>query len=159
MDARHSEARRRLLKALSALPLGWALGGPADASARAAAAGVESLAAAINLLIARLGPFAAGQEEMIDGLAARFVESPAGSQLVTDGGVALIAGVARRLPAIGGQLATLDLAALDEPARAWTLAFIRQLYSFLEVRNRVARQPVFGECLGQGGDYTRPPEA
>lgn len=154
-DAAHDAARRRLLKALSALPLGWAVG---SAGAKDPAGDLAVLAQAVHRLIARLGPFLAGQAELIDGLAARFIESPAGGRLVTEGGVELVASAARALPQGEGQLAKLELGVFDEPARAWTLAFVRQLYSLLEVRNRVARQPVFGECLGDGAEYTRAPE-
>lgn len=154
-DVRHDAARRRLLKVLSALPLGLSLG---RATAQEEPAGIVALAEAIHLLIARLGPFGPQRSAMIDDLAARFMASPPGGQLMADGGAALILRIAGQLPAAEGQLARLDLTALDEPARAWTLAFVRQLYSFLEVRNRVAGQPVFGQCLGDGREYTRPPE-
>ena len=144
----HRDVRRWLLKVLAALPVGVVLGcgrGPDEKF---------DVQEAVQILMARLGPFPENRPEEIADLSTRYLESPAGKKLIADGSDLLLR-IAGQLSRGSDQLATLNLRAFSALERQWLLDFVRQLYSFLEIRNRVCGEPIFGECQADPLFYTR----
>ena len=149
--------RRRLLRVLLSLPVGYAAGcsnatdnspsGPAQLSA------AESLSALILLL----GPWPDPAGRVGERFVERFLAAPhlLGKFLPDSSGV--VQHVARRFGEITTPLRKVDLLPLAADERTLLVKLARELYSLTEIQRLAANQPPYGECQTDGTWHTRAP--
>ena len=149
--------RRDFLKLLASLPVMYVFGCEAGSSPPAGEAPPADADESLRKLIRLLGPW--DDREMADDFIRRFLgaESAVAPYLPDRG--ASLQRLAARLPGGGAPLAAVNLDGMPEGERELLLELTRQLYSFIETRFFVSKEPPWGEC--QSNDrlrYTRAPK-
>jgi hypothetical protein len=148
--------RRDFLKLLAALPVVYMIGCEAGETPPADMSQLPSAEDSLRKLIRLLGPWddKASAEDFIR----RFLGSEAAvAPYLPDKGLS-IRTLARRFPDSAGPLDTVNLKEIPEPERELLLELTRQLYSFIEIRFLVSKEPPWGECQPQDRlRYTRAP--
>lgn len=148
--------RRDFLKLLAALPVVYVFGceaGEAPPAGRAQLPGADD---SLRKLIRLLGPW--DDARRADDFVRRFLgaESAVGPYL-PDRGLS-IQRLAGRFPDSAAPLDTVSLGEIPEPERELLLELTRQLYSFIEVRFLISKEPPWGECQPRDPlRYTRAP--
>lgn len=150
------EDRRDFLKLLAALPVVYVLGCETGEAPPGGRTQLPSAEESLRKLIRLLGPWddKAAAENFIE----RFLGSDATvAPYLPDQGVSIQA-LAGRFPDGVGPLDTVDLEGVPEAERELLLELARQLYSFIEIRFLVSKEPPWGECRPQDRlRYTRAP--
>lgn len=142
--------RREFVQVLMSLPLGYALGCSAERRSPAQ----ESL----GKLVLALGPWSADDRERAEEFVGRFLTAEHIVGLYLPESNAVIRRLARRFPDGAMALAELDMAVLSPEEREFSLQLVQQLYSFVEVRFHVSKEPRWGECLGERTRYVQAPD-
>jgi hypothetical protein len=143
--------RREFIKVMMSLPLGYYAAGCAVDSGTPTQ---ESL----GKLVLALGPWSEGDRERAEEFAARFLAAEQIVGLYLPESQGAIESLAGRIPDGSMAIGELDLSALSTEEREFAVTFVQQLYSFIEVRFDISKEPRWGECLGDRTRYTQVPE-
>ena len=142
--------RREFIQVLMSLPVGYAV----------AACAIERrtpVQIALGKVVLALGPWTAEHGARAEEFVGRFLAADhiVGLYLPQSGGT--IESLAGRFPDGAIAVGELDLAALPDEEREVAVSITQQLYSLIEVRHFVSREPPWGECLGSRERYTQAP--
>lgn len=142
--------RRRLLRALMALPVGYAA---SCAQAPEYASPEESL----STLILLLGPWPDPPGDDGERFAKRFLAAPQLVGQFLPEASEVVQRVARRFDRPSVPVSEVDLVPLAPDERELLVTLATQLYSLLEIQRVAAGQPPYGECQNDGTWHTRAP--
>ena len=148
--------RRDFLKLLASLPVVYVMGcetGRTPTEDELTTTGADE---SMRKLIRLLGPW--DDRVTAEDFIRRFLGSePAVAAYLPDRGE-LIQSLAGHLPDGPLPLETINLEGIPEPERELLLELTKQLYSFIEIRFLVSKEPPWGECQPQGRlRYARAP--
>lgn len=146
----HESGRRRLLRALLALPVGYAA---SCTSTREYRSPEESL----TTLILLLGPWQDPPGRDGERFAERFLAAPHLAGQFLPGASDVVQRVASRFDTPVAPSNEVDLVPLASDERELLLKLAAQLYSLNEIQCLAAGQPPFGECQDDGTWHTRAP--
>jgi len=149
----YESERRRLLRALLALPIGYATGCRSESDTPSLSP-EESLASLILLL----GPWPDPPGPDGDRFVARFMDAPYLVGKFLPGASEVIQRLAARFENASTPEPNIDLTPLSEDERALLLTLARELYSLNEIQRLAANQPPYGECQDDGTWHTQPPK-
>lgn len=151
-----STGRREFLKALIALP-GWFVLACNGEERQETGVHIDSRSSeeAIKKLVILLGPWSASEKEEAENFANRFIAASNNTNPYLPKSGELIQSVASRLSTRSGNLNEIDLKEFPGEERQLLIQFVQQLYSYLELRNRICKEPQFGECQIDKIFYTR----
>ena len=149
--------RRRFLGMLVSLPAALSLGCATKGSTPMVQPKVPSPDQALRRLILAAGPWPSGEREKGEDFARRFLaaDGAVSSYLPAHGKV--LQALAGRFPDGASALEEIDLGALSPKERELLLKLVAQLYSYIEVRFFISREPPWGECQPDRMRYTRSP--
>ena len=150
----HKKLRRDLLKILSSIPVGLTVGCSPDQPDSIDRVSPTADDSALGVLVKSIGYWTQEDSAQATAFTARLIASPSG-QYYLDEGASLVTSIIGKLPDAIIDNDRIDLSAFTGPERELLLRFIQQFYSYLEVRNEVAGEPVFGKCQADPLFYTR----
>jgi len=150
----HREVRRNLLKILGSIPLTLSLGCSPEQADTADSGLQASATAGVQDLVAGVGHWPATQKNRIADFADRLLTAPGGREYFEQA-ASVVERIAAKLPGAMTDRDGIDLNAFTTVERELLLRFVRQFYSYLEVRNQVSGEPSFGECQTDPLFYTR----
>jgi len=149
------KSRRKFIKVLTALPVGIVIGcspETQDYNAQVLMSPEDS----IKKLIIILGPWPAEEKWKAENFANRFLSAPHNTSPYLPQSSELIQNLARRFPSESASLKEIDLSKLLQEEQQLLIQFVQQLYSYLEIRNIISKEPYFGECQVDNLFYTKP---
>jgi hypothetical protein len=142
--------RREFIQVLMSLPLGYV----------AASCAIERRTPgqmALGRLVLALGPWTAEHGARADEFVGRFLAADHMVGLYLPQSSAAVESLARRFPDGAMAVGEVDLAELPDEERELLVGITQQLYSLIEVRFFVSREPPWGECLGSRERYQQAP--
>lgn len=142
-------SRRDFLKFLSLLPIGFMFGCRSESENAMEQLETE---ASFKKLILALGPWSSNQKAEAENFAERFVAASANTDPYPDG---LIQKIATRIPDNSIGLKKIDLGNFPNDERKLLIQFVQQLHNYLEIRNIITGEPVFGMCQTDNLYYTK----
>ena len=149
----HRKTRRDMLKILGSVPISFVLGCSDEQPETPAGPSATAGNSALGDVVASIGHWTENREVLAVAFADRLLLSPSGKQYL--GEVAsLITRIANKLPQAAKNPDSIDLAVFTSTERDLLLRFVGRFYSYLEVRNQVYEEPVFGECQADPLFYT-----
>ncbi len=146
-----SYSRRDFLKFLSLLPVGFMFGCGKESDSEETREQSETKESFKKLVLA-LGPWSSNQKAEAENFAERFVTASANTDPYSDG---LIKKIARRIRDNSIGLKKIDLGNFPKDERTVLIQFVQQLYSYLEIRNIITGEPIFGMCQTDNLYYTK----
>jgi len=151
-----STGRREFLKVLIALP-GWFMLACNGEERQESGVQIDSRSSeeAIKKLVILLGSWSASEKKEAEDFANRFIAASNNTNPHLSKSGTLIQSIAGRLSTESGNLNEIDLKKFPEEERQLLIQFVQQLYSYLELRNRICGEPKFGECQTDKIFYTR----
>ncbi|UCH83334.1 MAG: hypothetical protein JSW50_12855 [Candidatus Latescibacterota bacterium] len=153
----HDARRRQLLQMIATAPLALALGCDAERGSQSTKVAAPEAKEALRKLIVCLGPWSAEEKTLADDFAARFVESRYTVGSFLPGSAKIVQSLAERFPT-GVMADEVDLGPLSTAERELLTTLVQQIYSFVDVRFHVAKEPPFGQCVGDPTWHTKAPE-
>ena len=144
--------RRDFLKFLSLLPLGFIFGCKSDSWDSDVPITKLDREESFKKLIIAFGPWSSKEKAKAEDFAERFVSASANTASYSSEMIMKIAG---RIPDISVELKKVDLSIFPQNERKDLLKFVQQLYSYLEIRNIIVGEPVFGLCQVDKNFYTK----
>jgi len=145
-------SRRDFLKFLSLLPIGFMFGCGSESEDGEETSEQLETEESFKKLILALGPWSSNQKAEAENFAERFVAASGNTDPYPDG---LIQKIAGRIPDRSIKLKKIDLGNFPEGERKLLIQFVQQLYSYLEIRNIITGEPVFGMCQADNLYYTK----
>lgn len=145
-------SRRDFLKFLSLLPIGFMFGCGSDSSDSDENGEQLETEKSFKKLILAFGPWSSNQKAEAENFAERFVAASGNTDPYPDG---LIQKIAARFPDNSIGLKKIDLGNFPEGERKLLIQFVQQLHNYLEIRNIIAGEPVFGMCQADNLYYTK----
>lgn len=142
--------RRRLLRALLALPVGYAA---SCTKAPEYASPEESL----STLILLLGPWPDPPSGDGERFAKQFLAAPHLVGQFLPEASSVVQRIASRFDGASVSLSEVDLVPLAADERELLVTLATQLYSLNEIQRLAAGQPPYGECQNNGAWHTRAP--
>jgi len=150
---KRQKVRRDLLKILGSIPVGLAVGCSPKEPDAFNARSVGTGDAAVGVLAKSVGHWTEKEATQAAAFTDRLIASP-GGQFYLGEGASLVTGIAQKLGATSAS-SSIDLTAFSGDEKEVLLRFIQQFYSYLEIRNQLCGEPVFGECQADPLYYTR----
>jgi hypothetical protein len=144
-------SRRDFLKFLSLLPVGFMFGCKGDSDREEITERLETKESFKKLILA-LGPWSSNQKVEAENFAERFVAASGNTDPYP---VGLINKIATRIPDNSIRLKKIDLGNFPKDERKLLIQFVQQLHNFLEIRNIITGEPVFGMCQTDNVFYTK----
>lgn len=111
----------------------------------------------LKKLILLLGPWPADQREKAENFAARFLKAEHAAGPYLSGSSRLVQSLARKFAEGTMAVKQIDLRKLPAKERALLTDLTRQLYSFVEIRLLICKEPPQGECQSDRIRYTLDP--
>ena len=145
--------RRDLLKILGSIPVGLAVGCSPKQPDSFDSGSATADDTAVSVLVKSIGHWTEKDAAQAAAFTDRLIASPSGQFYLSEG-ASLVTGIAQKLGATATS-SSIDLAAFSTDEKEVLLRFIQQFYSYLEIRNQLAGEPVFGECQAAPLFYTR----
>lgn len=149
----NQKVRRDLLKILGSIPLGLTVSCSPKPPDSVDAVPPATNNSTVGVLVRSLGHWPDSDAAQAAAFTDRLITSPGGEHYTGDG-ASLVTAIARKL----GDAATqrsIELAAFTVDERELLLRFVQQFFSYLEIRNQISGEPVFGECQADPLFYTR----
>jgi len=147
--------RREFLRVMMALSAGLAVGCGTDERRSSEESQLSPDEESLRKLVLALGPWTESESEKAENFADRFVTYAGGFYLPDSAGA--IRSLAGRLPPGAMALAEIDLGDMSVEEREVLTQLTQMLYSFIEVRFYIAKEPPWGRCLGERTRYIQAP--
>jgi len=144
-------SRRDFLKFLSLLPIGFMFGCGSESDREETTEQLETKESFKKLILA-LGPWSSNQKAEAENFAKRFVAASGNTDPYPEG---LINEIASRIPNNSIGLKKIDLGTFPKDERKLLIQFVQQLHNYLEIRNIITGEPVFGMCQTDNLYYTK----
>jgi len=149
---RMNYSRRDFLKFLSLLPIGFVFGCRSENWDSEDTREQLETEESFKKLILAFGPWSSNQKAEAESFAERFVAASGNTDPYPGG---LIQKIAGRIPDSSTGLKKIDLSNFPEDERKLLIQFVQQLHSYLEIRNIIAGEPIFGVCQADNLFYTK----
>ena len=145
-------SRGQFLRFLASLPLFSAIGLDSKFFKYAVSAEPRTPEESLKKLIFLFGPWSEKDRKEAEDFADRFLAAKHAVAPYLPGSNEWVQSLANRFPADTVAVNEINLRDLPAKERELLIGLINQLYSFIEVRFIVSKEPPWGECLG---DLTR----
>ena len=154
---KYNARRRRLLKLVVSLPLGFIFGWELTRAGSAAEQLFLNPEASLQKLILLLGPWSTTDRGRGEDLARRFVRSNRVSGLYLRESGKLVQSLAGRFPDGAMAISEINIQNLPQEEQALLLQLVSQIYSLIEVRFLACNDPPWGTCQADRLRHTRAP--
>ena len=149
--------RRKLLKLVLSVPLGFILGWEFTRAGHAAEQSLQDPEASLHKLILLLGPWSTTDSERGEDFATRFVRASHTGGLYLPWSGELVQSLASRFPDGAMAIGEINMRNLPGEEQALLLKLVSHIYSLIEVRFLACNDPIWGACQADRLRHTRAP--
>ncbi len=149
--------RRKLLKLVISIPLGFAAGCEPAKHAPTVKQPFLDPEESLEKLILLLGPWSTTDREQGEDFARRFLGASHGGGLYLPGSRELVQSLASRFSNGATAIREINIQNLPGEEQALLMKLVSQLYSLIEVRFLASNDPPWGACQVDSLRYTRAP--
>jgi hypothetical protein len=153
----HVPGRRKFLKIMILLPMAFVIEVNPLLYNAVAYAATLSPRESLRKLVLLIGPWSAGEKKVAEDFGRRFIASEHAVGQYLPESSKLVQSLASRFSAETLGAEEIDLRKLPTEEQELLMKLVKQLYSFVEVRFQVNKEPEWGECQTDTARHTRPP--
>ncbi len=154
---KYDARRRKLLKLVISVPLGFAFGCKPTQAGPAAEQPLLGPEESLEKLILLLGPWSATDRERGEDFARRFIGASHTGGLYLPGSSALVQSLASRFSNDAMAIREINIRNLPGEEQALLMQLVSQIYSLIEVRFLASNDPPWGVCQLDRLRHTRAP--
>ncbi len=154
---KYDAERRKLLKLVISVPLGFAVGCEPAQNGPTVQQSLLDPEESLEKLILLLGPWSATDRQQGEDFARRFLGASHGGGLYLPGSRELVQSLASRFSDGAMAIREINIRNLPGEEQALLMQLVSQIYSLIEVRFLVSNDPPWGVCQVDRLRHTRAP--
>jgi hypothetical protein len=153
----YDEDRRQFLKIAISLPAAFIMACESKPGEMEDLAPLLNPEESLKKLILLMGPWSDQEKKQAENFAERFIKQEHAGGQYLNGSSKLIQNLASRFSGDKMAVKNINLAKLPDDERVVLINLVKQIYSLIEVRFYVSKEPPWGECQGSNTWHTRIP--